>query len=428
MSIKFKNDFNSKIDISELLSAIHKIKRLPDDGKNKYEYGFNISFKNNEVSFADSIKYDKINSMLLKSIIDFNSNISNFSKDQIIKHTLNAVALNNITNPDDFLKEIQSQYKSYYKEKRANKSFNLLATLSLDKPPFSSIKFNDATLNFYDEFPEQYIKARSEQFTRHYDKKEESNFLKVVVTVKDRDFQDAFNKALANLEILRALLCLQTTSWRFPLTTSPINQILLGNFLTLHNSDGHYCNKDFYWFEPIKKKNRIYNFDEEDLQFIGKQTKELVGKFENCQPKHKQTISNALNQYVNAFDLVNKESCFLKGWATLENLLNTHKNDELVKRCITGYEKTEFLLLEIESLKTYRNEIVHELKVGNNDDSELLSYCFILLKFIRHQVSFNLNLSGKVKSIAEYADYVDYYTDKEKLKEKAEKYKHFVNE
>jgi hypothetical protein len=426
MSVKFKKDFNTKIDISELLSEIHKIKRLPDDGKDKYEYGFSISFKNNKVSFADSVKYDKINSMLLKSILDFKTNISNFSKDQIIKHTLNEVALKNITSPVDFLKEIQNQYKKYYNDKKAGQSFYLLATLSVDKLPFSFIKLNDADLHFYDEFPEIYKKARSEQFKRHYDKLEESKFLKVVVTVKDRDFQDAFIKALTNLEIFRAFLCLQTTTWRFPLTTTPINQILVGDFLTLHNSDGHYCNNDFYWFEPTKKKNKIYNFDKEELKLIGKQTIELVEKLNNCQPKHKQTISNALNQYVNAFDLVNKESCFLKGWAALENLLNTHKNDELVKRCITGYKQTEFLLLEIESLKTYRNEIVHELKVGDNDDSELLSYCFILLKFIRHQISFNLNLSGKVKSIAEYADYVDYYNDKERLKERKEKYKDFL--
>lgn len=117
---------------------------------------------------------------------------------------------------------------------------------------------------------------------------------------------------------------------------------------------------------------------------------------------------------------------FLKGWTVLENLLNTHKNDELVKRSITGYKQTEFLLLEIESLRKYRNEIVHELQIGDTNDSELLNYCYILLRFIRHQISFNLNLSGKISSIEEYADYIDYLNDREKLRNRDEKYKHLL--
>lgn len=292
------------------MTEIHKIKRLPNDGKDKYEYGFNISFKSDDVSFADSVKYEKINSMLLKSIIDFNTNISSFSKDQIIKHALNEVAIKNITDSDIFLKELQNQYKRYYKGKQNGQSFNLLATLSIDKLPFSSIKLNDATIYFYNEFPEKYKKARLEQFKRHHEKKEESNYLKVVVSVKERDFQDAFVKALTNLEIFRAFLCLQTTSFRTPLTTTSINQILVGDFLTLHNSDGKYCNNNYYWYEPIRKKSRIYNCEKEELVLIEKQTRKFIAKLRKCETKHRQTISNALNQYVNAFGLVNKESCF----------------------------------------------------------------------------------------------------------------------
>jgi hypothetical protein len=425
MKVEFKKNHSKNADISLLLKELQKIKRLSKDGKVQHEAGFNIRFKSKDVSFIDSSRYNTINSILVKSIIEFNGTISDFSKDQIVKHSLNVIAINNITSEKEALKVLNNQCKDYYKGKRKS-SFNLLATLSIDKLPFSILTINEGTVSICDEFNAKFQSSRSSQFTKHYNKTEDSNWTKVLITVEDRDFQDAFQKAYNCLEVLRALLCLQIRSWRFPLTTKSINQVLIGDFLTLHKENGECCDDNFYWYETIKRKVDLYNTEKGELDLLNTQTVRLIDKLNNCNPSHNKTLTNVLCQYVSAYDLVNKESCFLKGWTVLENLLNSHQNETIVKRCVTGYGNPDFLRLQIEALKNYRNELVHEVKSNTDNGSEILNYCYILLNFLIHQISFNLNYSGKISSISEYAEYLDYLNNKEIQMKLDDKFKDFA--
>lgn len=254
--------------------------------------------------------------------------------------------------------------------------------------------------------------------------KENADFLKVVITVTERDAYDAFEKAFKSLEVLRSLLCLQTTSYRTPIYKQSINEILLGDIFTMHSENGEIFDEYIYWYETQDRSVKIYKADKETLELLKRQTISLLSNIDSCKPSHKNALIDILNQYVSAYDSVNKTSCFLKGWTVLENLLNTHKNDELVRRCVAGYLTPELPKLQIDALKIYRNELVHELN-GNSEDSETLTFCYILHNFLLSQISYHLNRSGQVQSVQHYSEYLDFLSEKKNIKVKEEKFKDF---
>jgi hypothetical protein len=260
MNVKLKKDFN--LDV--LLVEIHKIKKLSTDN-DKANGGILISFKSSEVYFIDSIIYNKIVGILM-SVLGFNTQISEFSKGQIIRHSINDVAINNINNDKLFIKCLNQQYNNYYIGKQ-QKGFNLLCSLSVDRLPFDTFNVGESELLFPGNvFPPEFVEFREKQYLNHYEKKEETEFLKIVIRVKERDFQDALEKTYGYLEVLRAFITLQINSstWSFSLTNKSINEILIGDFLTLHHDDGTLADDFFYWFESNSRKLTTYKIDNEE--------------------------------------------------------------------------------------------------------------------------------------------------------------------
>lgn len=421
MKIKFKKDTENNVET--LLAQLHKFKTLFNSDIKSDELMF--SSDRNKVSFSAG-EYKTITSLLFKSIIQFDVSISEFSKKHILKTVINRVAIENISLSKDFLKLLNDEYDNYYRSKKTTK-FYLLTTLSVESLPFTELKLNDkVTISFHDQFPEKFQTSRATLYDKINSKTEGNEWLKVVISIQERDYRDAFEKAYFELETLRALLCLQTISHTiYSSIPSTINKIMLGDFCTMHNDEGNCCNENVYWYELIERNIDLFKIQKEDFENIGKSTKNWLEQLHQCKPSHSKTIKTALNQYVSAFDLVNKESCFLKAWTVLENLLDSHQYDQIVKRCTIGYKNPEYPKLGIELLKTFRNELVHEVKSSNVDDSEILEYCYILEKFIYQHFIGNLSYAGKFASISDYAKYLDYLVDKEKLTKLDEEFKKY---
>ncbi len=420
-----KVELKTKSNIAPLLFELQKIKKLVGD-KNE-NGGLTVRFRGSKVCFTDVFKYEKIVS-ILKSLLKFNVIISSFSKKQIIQNSLNTVALNNIENSEEFLKIVNFEFKNYYKGK-PEVQYYLLCSLSVTELPFDSTKINDSIITFTGpNYPDKFIESRSRLYQKRYNESEENKSLKLIVSVKERDFQDAFEKALGDLEVFRALLCLQTLDWRFPIHTKPINQVLYGGLFTLHHENGENVDDNFYWYDPNHESARLFDINKINMELLKKQTEFLILKLNSCLPKHSKTIKSVLNQYVSAYDQVNKDSCFLKAWTALENLLDTHRYDMLINRCVITYKNPDFSKVELESLKTCRNELVHEVNLDNGDRPEILTNCYIIHNFIFRQISLNLQYAGKIQSMSEYADYLDYLSNRKDIDELENKYMKFKDE
>ncbi len=229
--------------------------------------------------------------------------------------------------------------------------------------------------------------------------------------MKSRDLMEAHEEAYQQLEVFRGFLCLLTNSQLaipFERIHKPINKVRKGKYSSLHNEEGSCVNDSYYWFESnhVNKPALAFNDDEND--YVLKSIKYLVGKFNKCCYKHKEVVTKAINIYVSAFDESNRHICFLKAWTSLETILNTDNNDLLIKRCLALYGAESKLLEKqnLESLRLYRNELVHE---GDNGTDPLIAN-YMMQNFIYNMiVRFNLKYAGLFETINESVLFLDNY-------------------
>lgn len=371
----------------------------------------------NGKSNSDPFKRSEIKYLIISNL-EANKNISLHSRELIVDSIISKITQEEIT-VENFKKSFKEVTKGYFK--RPNKSFTVLTSLSIDYLPLRKVKINDSEIRIVGKkFPEKFKNSREKLYDHHFHRKEENNFLKLIVTVKDKHSLDAFDQANYDLNVFRGILCLIMNSSKelaFQVNnTRPINKVKFGYFHSLHLTEsGDTANKITYWTDKdFPKYPTIFNKQKKDS--LQKNIKNWIKKFNSCAPKHREKLSEVLNLYVEAFDEPDKHNCFIKGWTALESLLGTFENDLIIKRCSSIYKIGDrpYQIEILKSLRNRRNLLVHE----NDTKMNAVVNCYHIQQFIRGLLRYNnLKYYDIIKNNEEAVNMLDArLTDSKKIK------------
>jgi hypothetical protein len=346
------------------------------------------SIYNSKRKTFEAFRYNEIKFIVL-SHLQTSDNISLKGKENFIDSFLNRFHKNEIS-VDNFLKFFEESKKEYFNKKEQD--FTLLTCLSIDYLPFRKIKINNSTIRITGQnYPRKFIKSREKVLKKNREKDITSDFLKVTVQIKGKNFVDVYEQAYSDLNILRAFLCLNLNSYsEIPISNHynrAINKVKYGQFHTLHYSEtGETFNDTNYWIET-DYPNKKTSIEKEKNEQFKKNINSWVKLYENCYKAHKNKLSKVLNLYVDAFDENDKQTCFLKSWIALENLLGTDNNNLLIKRCSAIFSEDDrpFQKQILKGLRIQRNLLVHE----NNNRIDSLVNCYHVQRFIHGLLKYN---------------------------------------
>ncbi|TLF44265.1 HEPN domain-containing protein [Maribacter aurantiacus] len=357
--------------------------------------------------YNDAFDHHHLNWML-HSLIEFGESISDNSKTKILNKAISTILKEQNHEKEYFIEKINHYLGEHNNQKI--KTYYLLAGLSISGLPFRKIKISDSTLRIHGKgFPKIFRKARIKSIIVNRFNTDHPNFLKISLSCDSKNFQDAYKLGIEIFEVFRAFICLllnKSIQIRFGRNnTKAINEIFATELFTLHNEEGNCPDEKYYWFNSYPKEIAIFD-PENGMENIKKPLKAYIRSFNKCKPKHQTTLKKALNIYVTAFDEENKHLCFIKAWTVLETLTNTDQNDLLIKRVSSIFKNKEFVKQDLECLREFRNEFVHQ---GSHQSDPLVA-CFRVQKYIRTLVNFNLNYAGFLNNINESALFLDNFT------------------
>lgn len=386
MKIKFSETINLKLLLNEIKSI--------------------TTIKENEVSY-EAFKIYELES-ILESHITLPEKISNISKHSIIKKTIRKVAIKGF-DESLFRVIIEEEVKNHFKKEE--KYFYLLSSLSIDSLPFRKIRINNSEIFIKGKsYPKEFTKNRNLLLSKKRLKINNTNYLKVVVKTKGKNHIDTFEESLRNLDVFRALVNLIVNpklKITFGLDDKPINLVRLGEYSTMHHENGENIDDNNYWYES-NYYEKIYNLEDDSKVLFKKSINWYLKRINSSDKKFNQSICYGLGLYVKAFDEPDKQSCFLKSWTALENLLSTHKNDIIIKRCLVVYHNNSKPLQKtiLEAIRNYRNESVHEGIEALNHNIEF--YCHQVQKNILYLLRYNhlrfYNLFDNIHEANEFLD------------------------
>jgi len=385
-----KIKFSGTIDLKLLLNEIKSI----------------TTIKGNKVSY-NAFRIYELES-ILESHITLPEKISNISKHSIIKKTIRKVAIKGF-DESLFKVTLEEEVKNHFKKEEQN--FYLLSSLSIDSLPYRKIRINNSEIFIKgNSYPKEFTKNRNLLLKRKNLNKNNTNYLKIIVKTKGKNHIDTFEESLRNLDVFRALVNLTLNpplKITFGLDDKPLNLVRLGEYSTMHFENGETINDNNYWYEP-NFYEKIYHLKDDFKIHFKKSINWYLKRINLSDKKFNQNICYGLGLYVKAFDEPDKQSCFLKSWTALENLLSTHKNDIIIKRCLVVYHNESRPLQKtiLEAIRNYRNESVHEgIEALNHNIS---FYCHQVQKNILYLLRYNhlrfYNLFDNIEEANEFLD------------------------
>lgn len=290
-------------------------------------------------------------------------------------------------NFEEFFKDAKIEY---FKKKEVN--YTLITSLSIDYLPYRKLKINNSVIKIHGKvFPRKFLKIRKEVLKESCKKENKNEFLKVSVELKGKSFYDAFEQAYFDLNIFRAILCLNLNSYsEIPLTNDSnrgINKVQFGEFHTLHlSATGENVESKSHWFET-NFEEKITQFPIENKEVKKSTIDSWLSSFNKCHNEHKNKLSQVLNLYASAFDEKDKQTCFLKSWIALESLLGTHENKLIIKRCSSIFKTKDrdYQKEVLKGLRIQRNQIVHE----NDNRINSIVNCYHVQRYIKGILRYN---------------------------------------
>lgn len=245
-----------------------------------------------------------------------------------------------------------------------------------------------------------------------------SGYMRVAAQLQARSPSEAAERALEALDLLRAswnLALNRGKSWR--VTTgrpTPVNDIRLSPFHTVHESTGALAT-DTFWYEPgYRKPANLFN-DKSKFEKLLAFAKNLRQRLAVSQ--YRDDLRTALIRYVRALDSADLNDTFLRLWSLLEYLTDSSHDPYKVatRRAAFMFADRERSLLVLSNLTGFRNRLVH---VGS-DSEDIESLVFQLKRYVDTLLLFHLGNRFGFTSRSEAALFMDLPPDAKKLKQKA---------
>jgi hypothetical protein len=233
-----------------------------------------------------------------------------------------------------------------------------------------------------------------------------NNYKRLSALVLARNPADAAEKALNSIDLVRASWNLSLNlgkTWRCSSgRPTPVNEIRLSPFHTIHDSAGALATNAF-WYDPGYSKPANLYSDQPRLARLQEFARNL--RFKLAQLPYQDDIESALLRYVRALDSADLNDAFLRLWSLLEYLTNSGQDPYKVatRRAAFIYQDRERAQLVLAHLTQQRNRFVH----AGSDSEEIEPLVFLLKRHVDDLLLFHLRNSLGFKTRSEAAQFMD---------------------
>ena len=373
--------------------------------------------KNGKVRFQGFAAYDY--TVVLNSMVSLNKEIPPLEKIRIIsKAKFHAGAKGKIT-AERLLSEIRNLESEYLR--RPLQKYNLVTSISVSRLcKLKRKKVHGCTISFYSFLPKVYEEGISNiiQHARHSITGEvPTNYMYVKVSVSAKSYEEAADKALDALDLIRGIWnFFENQKQRIRISSgkrNPVNKYILGPLHTLHKADGKLATESWWYgleyvcqirpYDPSRVIGKLYKFESSVRRLIQKS-------------KYSSDINTAILRYTRALDLTNWEDAFLRLWSVLEHLTGTsHDSYKVtVRRAAFVFGGEKYARQVLTHLKDYRNRAVH----SSSENHDIEAYMYQLKRFVEALIKFHLVNKYGFKSLADASRVLDLPCDRRELREK----------
>ncbi|MBE2245146.1 MAG: hypothetical protein IAE86_20530 [Burkholderiaceae bacterium] len=242
-----------------------------------------------------------------------------------------------------------------------------------------------------------------------------SGYMRVSAHLKARSPHETAERALDALDLVRAswnLALNRGNAWRHTSgRPTPINDIRLSPFHTVHDSAGALATETF-WFDPGYSRPAKTFSDKTKFEKILFFATNLRARLRNL--SYRDDLERALIRYVRALDSADLNDAFLRLWSLLEYLTDsTHDPFKVAtRRAAFMFADRERSQLVLSHLTSHRNRFVH---VGS-DTEDIESLVFQLKRYVDALLLFHLGNRFRFESRSEAARFMDQPPDKTELR------------
>lgn len=374
--------------------------------------------KNGKVKFQGFAYYDY--AVVLNSMVSLNKEIPPLEKRRIISQAIFQAGAKGKITAERLLSEMRSFESKYLR--RPLQKYNLVTSISVNRVcKLKRKKVYGCTISFCPFLPKVYGEGISEiiDHARHSITGEiPTNYMYVKVSVSAKSHDEAANKALDALDLMRGI-------WNFfenrkqdmrisSGKRNPVNKYILGPLHTLHKPNGKLATKIWWYdleyvyqirpYDPSRAIEKLYKFESSVRKLIQKS-------------KYSSDINTAILRYTRALDLTNWEDVFLRLWSVLEHLTGTSPNDSYkvtVRRAAFVFGGEKYARQVLTYLKDYRNRVVH----SGSENYDIEAYMYQLKRFVEALMGFHLGSKYGFKSLADASRVLDLPCDRQELRNK----------
>lgn len=346
-------------------------------------------------------------SLVLGGCIEFHTDLPEFERKRIVRRVSRDAKTSRPITADSLLKQCSKLEQEYLA--LSMKPFRLLTEISIswtiDVPRTNvgqtTVTFNPRTVRGFSERSRLFNESRGTVGFALPD-----HYMRVSALVSARTPYEAAEKALNVIDLVRA-------SWNLSLNRgkawrrsggrpSPVNDIRLSPFHTVHDSVGALATET-YWYDPgFSKPAGLYS---DKLRFSKLQEFAQNLRTRLTQLPYRSDIESALIRYVRALDSADLNDAFLRLWSLLEYLTDSGHDPYKVatRRAAFMFQDRERAQLVLTHLTQHRNRFVH----AGSDSDEIESLVFLLKRHVDSLLLFHLGNSFGFATRAEAARFMD---------------------
>lgn len=346
-------------------------------------------------------------SLVLGGCIEFHIDLPEFERKRIVRRVSHDAKTSRPITADSLLKQCSKLEQEYLA--LSMKPFRLLTEISIsrtiDVPRTNvgqtTVTFNPRTVRGFSERSRLFNESRGTVGFALPD-----HYMRVSALVSARTPYEAAEKALNVIDLVRASWNLSLNrgkAWRHSGgRPSPVNDIRLSPFHTVHDSVGALATET-YWYDPgFSKPAGLYS-DKSRFSKLQEFAQNLRTRL--TQLPYRSDIESALIRYVRALDSADLNDAFLRLWSLLEYLTDSGHDPYKVatRRAAFMFQDRERAQLVLTHLTQHRNRFVH----AGSESDEIESLVFLLKRHVDSLLLFHLGNSFGFATRAEAARFMD---------------------
>lgn len=300
------------------------------------------------------------------SAIAWPDSIGAGAQHEILIHALAAVAHESIITPDALVKSCALELQSY--RKRRWQEYVVVSSISLaPETPLRPCEIERMRIRFSTKLsPKWDRKALQRDFEHVFPAGFQASYKTLTISLHAPDPSAAQDRARRVFDVRRALWnwYLNRDKWTQHIgIPKPLNRVLWGPITTVHRPDGTLARDGFSYDDEFRVDRATQN-----LKNLG-----AVLKFERAMTRRmrRSPIAKELEQflvgYVRALDHADQLTAFQSLWPVFESITGglDARYDRNFRRMLACYSTTNreavaFIGQELEHLREFRNNLVHE--------------------------------------------------------------------